>query len=87
VGLGHRAEDPAGAPAALTDQEKSLALPAALSAARPKRLRFVLFTLAGRVLTHAGQLVLRISHEAERLVELVAARTRLAAVRVRVASG
>ena len=66
---------------------KSLALPAALSAARPKRLRFVLFTLAGRLLTHAGQLILRISADAERLVELVAARTRLAAVRVRVASG
>jgi len=66
---------------------ESLALPAALSAARPKRLRFVLFTLAGRLLTHAGQLILRISADAERLVELVAARTRLAAVRVRVASG
>jgi hypothetical protein len=66
---------------------KSLALPAALSAARPKRLRFVLFTLAGRLLTHAGQLILRISADAERLVELVAARTRLAAVRVRAASG
>jgi hypothetical protein len=66
---------------------KSLALPAALSAARPKRLRFVLFTLAGRLLTHAGQLILRISADAERLVELVAARARLAAVRVRIASG
>jgi hypothetical protein len=66
---------------------KSLALPAALSTARPKRLRFVLFTLAGRLLTHAGQLILRISADAERLVELVAARTRLAAVRVRIASG
>jgi hypothetical protein len=66
---------------------KSLALPAALSAARPKRLRFVRFTLAGRLLTHAGPLMLRISADAERLVELVAARTRLAAVRVRVASG
>lgn len=38
---------------------KSLALPPALSAARPKRLRFTLFTLAGRLVTHAGQLVLR----------------------------
>ena len=66
---------------------KSLALPAHLGAARPKRLRFVLFTLAGRLLTHAGQLILRISGEAERLVALVAARTRLAALRGRVASG
>ena len=40
---------------------KSLALPAHLSAARPKRLRFAVFTLAGRILTHAGRLVLRMS--------------------------
>ena len=58
-----------------------------LLALEPARLRFVLFTLAGRLLTHAGQLILRISADAERLVELVAARTRLAAVRVRIASG
>ncbi len=66
---------------------KSLALPAPLSAARPKRLRFALFTLAGRILTHAGRLVLRISEEAERVVGLVAARTRLANLRPRIASG
>jgi hypothetical protein len=66
---------------------KSLALPAHLSAARPKRLRFALFTLAGRLLTHAGRLGLRLSAEAERLVERVAARRRLAALVPRVASG
>jgi len=59
---------------------KSLALPSALSAARPKRLRFALFTLAGRLVTHAGQLVLRVSAAAEALAGLIAARTRLALV-------
>lgn len=59
---------------------KSLALPPALSAARPKRLRFTLFTLAGRLITHAGQLVLRVSAAAEALAGLVAARQRLALV-------
>jgi len=59
---------------------KSLALPPALSTARPKRLRFTLFTLAGRLVTHARQLVLRVSAEAERLAGLIAARHRLALV-------
>ena len=66
---------------------KSLALPASLSAARPKRLRFAVFTHAGRILTHAGRLVLRSSEEAESVVGLVAARTRLAGLRPRIASG
>lgn len=66
---------------------KSLALPAHLSAARPKRLRFALFTLAGRLLSHAGQLVLRISEEAEALVGLIAARQRLAALQPRLVAG
>ncbi len=56
---------------------KSLALPPALSAARPKRLRFTLFTLAGRLVSHAGQLLVRVSAEAERLAGLIAARLRL----------
>ena len=59
---------------------KSLALPPALSTARPKRLRFTLFTLAGRLVTHARQLVLRVSAAAERLAGLIAARARLARV-------
>ena len=66
---------------------KALALPAPLSAARPKRLRFAVFTHAGRILTHAGRLVLRSSEEAESVVGLVAARTRLAGLRARIASG
>jgi hypothetical protein len=57
---------------------KSLALPPALSTARPKRLRFTLFTLAGRLITHAGQLILRVSAAAERLAGLIAARRQLA---------
>jgi hypothetical protein len=59
---------------------KSLALPPALSTARPKRLRFMLFTLAGRLVTHAGQLRLRVSRAAETLAGLIVARTRLALV-------
>lgn len=59
---------------------KSLALPPALSAARPKRLRFTVFTLAGRLVTHAGQLWLRVSAAAERLAGLIVARQRLALV-------
>jgi hypothetical protein len=59
---------------------KSLALPPTLSTARPKRLRFTLFTLAGRLVTHARQLVLRVSAAAERLAGLIAARHRLALV-------
>ncbi len=66
---------------------KSLALPAHLSAARPKRLRFLLFTLPGRLVTHAGRLILRLSAEAEALVGLIAARLRLAVLRPQAASG
>jgi hypothetical protein len=56
---------------------KSLALPPHLSTARPKRLRFALFTLAGRLVTHAGQLWLRVSAAAERLAGLITARRQL----------
>ncbi len=66
---------------------KSLALPPALSTARPKRLRFLLFTLPGRLVTRAGRLILRLSAEAERLVGLGAARLRLAALQPRGAAG
>ncbi len=59
---------------------KSLALPPHLSAARPKRLRFTVFTLAGRLVSHAGRLRVRIGAEAERLAGLIAARIRLALV-------
>jgi hypothetical protein len=56
---------------------KSLVLPATLSAARPKRLRFTLFTMAGRLISHAGKLVLQISAAAERLAGLREARRQL----------
>ena len=57
---------------------KSLVLPPVLSAARPKRLRFALFTMAGRLISHAGKLVLQISAAAERLAGLCEARRQLA---------
>jgi DDE family transposase len=61
---------------------KSLVLPAALSAARPKRLRFALFTMPGRLISHAGKLVLQISEAAERLAGLLEARRQLAVLAV-----
>jgi hypothetical protein len=59
---------------------KSLALPPALSAARPKRLRFAVFTLAGRLVARARQVRVRVAAAAERLAGLIAARRRLALV-------
>ena len=56
---------------------KSIALPATFSAARPKRLRFAVFTIAGRLVFHAGKLRVRISAAAEQIAGLVAARSRL----------
>ena len=48
---------------------KRLALPAELLAARPKRLRFLIFNTAGRLVHHARQTVLRLAAVAERLAE------------------
>lgn len=59
---------------------KSLALPSALSAARPKRLRYSVFTIPGRIISHAGRLVVRISHAAEQIAGLLVARARLVAL-------
>jgi len=59
---------------------KSLALPPALNAARPKRLRFSVFTLAGRLRSHAGYLWVRVGAAAERLAGLITARQRLVLV-------
>lgn len=61
---------------------KSLALPPAMTTARPKRLRFALFSLAGRISSHAGQLWLRVSEAAERLAGLISAREKLRALLV-----
>ena len=40
---------------------KAVALPPEYATARPKRLRFVIFTQFGRVISHAGQMLLRIA--------------------------
>ena len=50
-----------------------------METARPKRMRFALFSLAGRLVSHAGKLVLRIAREAEALASLTA-RIRIAQV-------
>ena len=57
---------------------KQLALPPSMETARPKRMRFALFTLAARISKHAGSLVMRIGSSAEKLADLVASRLRLA---------
>ena len=44
-----------------------LALPPELLAARPKRLRFLFFHTAGRLVHHARKLILRLATAAERL--------------------
>lgn len=48
---------------------KRLALPPELLAARPKRLRFLIFQTAGRLVHHARQVVLRLKVAGERLRE------------------
>jgi len=42
---------------------KAVALPQEYAAARPKRLRFAIFTQFGRVISHAGRMLLRIAQE------------------------
>jgi hypothetical protein len=56
---------------------KQLALPPSMETARPKRMRFALFTLAARIASHAGSLVMKIGRSAEELGDLVASRMRL----------
>ena len=43
---------------------KAVALPQEYATARPKRLRFVIFTQFGRVISHAGQMLFRIATRA-----------------------
>ena len=57
---------------------KQLALPPSMETARPKKLRFSLFSLAARITSHAGSLVMKIGRSAEQLADLVASRLRLA---------
>ena len=52
---------------------KRLALPAELLTARPKRLRFLIFNTAGRVVHHARNLVLRLARGAQQLAEWIEA--------------
>ena len=56
---------------------KSLALPGVLGSARPKRLRFLLFNIAGQIVTTGGRIVLRIAEEVEKRVQLIRARLQL----------
>ena len=51
-----------------------------METARPKRMRFALFSLAGRLSRTRGKLVLRIGREEEALASLIAARVRIAQV-------
>jgi len=57
---------------------KTFALPPPMETARPKRLRFALFSLAARITSHAGAVVLKIGRRAEAIAGLVASRLRLA---------
>jgi hypothetical protein len=56
---------------------KRCALPARYRDARPKRLRFEIFTMAGRLTFHQRQVTVDASAEQERVRELVASRKRL----------
>ena len=57
---------------------KQLALPPPMETARPKRMRFALFTLAARITSHAGGLVMKIGRAAEKLADFWASRLRIA---------
>ncbi len=59
---------------------KQLALPPSMETARPKRMRFSLFHIAGRITTHAGKIVLKLGELAERIAQLVQTRQRLGAL-------
>jgi hypothetical protein len=47
---------------------KKAALPVEYSDAHPKRLRFAVFTVIGKVISHSGQILLRITNEALRSI-------------------
>lgn len=56
---------------------KRKALPERYRLARPKRLRFEVFTLPGKLAVHEGQLSVQVSADDARLEEIVTARQRL----------
>jgi hypothetical protein len=55
---------------------KKTALPEEYADAHPKRLRFAVFTVMGRLISHAGQMLLRIAGEAVTMI--LAGRRRIA---------
>jgi hypothetical protein len=57
---------------------KLFALPPSMDTARPKRLRFALFTLAARITSHAGALVMKLGRRANDFADFVASRLRIA---------
>ncbi len=59
---------------------KRRALPERLRDARPKRLRYELFTLAGELAVHQSQLSVRLQVDDQRLQEIVDERGRLLAM-------
>jgi hypothetical protein len=59
---------------------KRCALPERFRDARPKRLRYELFTLAGELVVHQSQLSVRVAVGQERLEEILQARGRLLAM-------
>ena len=59
---------------------KRRALPVRYRDARPKRLRYELFTLPGKLATHHSQLSVHVPADAERLREIIDARGRLLAM-------
>ena len=59
---------------------KRRALPERFRDARPKRLRYELFTLAGELAVHQSQLSVRVPVGDQRLQEIVDARGRLLAI-------
>jgi hypothetical protein len=62
---------------------KSHVLPPTYSTARPKRLRHGVFTLAGRLVSHAGKLLLRVGRTAEQVAGLLAAREKVVTMHAR----
>ena len=56
---------------------KKAALPEEYADAHPKRLRFAVFTMMGRLISHGGQMLLRIAAGAMEAI-LVPARRRIA---------
>jgi hypothetical protein len=66
---------------------KQQALPAKYFSARPKRLRYEVFTLPGRLVSHRSQLSVDLSASPDRAEQLVRARQRLLELRREIHSG